>query len=527
MNTLFRRRRIDLTQAGVFCCLLAVVGIASDTLAGDPSTVADDVAMVRPFIGETTSLVVKVDPARLALPDLSKTLTPIFPDAADKYEAMAEQATRTIEMFRAATDGQSVYATVGIPISKDEWPLFLFLKDTPDVNRQLLLGFTKEIQELKSGVPQGTIAAKPHHASLDRNPSSREELAEAFEAVKSYPVQVLLLPPDYVRRTVTEMVPELPDEMGGGPCDVLTEGLVWAALGVDPGRLRAELIIQSASEEVAQELAKHVPKMLRSGYDANRDLKREMPRIGLEALVLLLAPKVEGDRLALRLDGHGPAGQTLQLVATVVGSLQRQVGRHENIDKFKQILLGMHNYHDTHKAFPPPDKARDETGKSKLSWRVHILPFIEENRLYKEFHLDEPWDSEHNKKLIERMPNGYKSRGTDIKPGHTTFLAPVGEDTVLGGEKATPISRILDGTSNTVMLVEVKPELAVPWTAPLDYAFDPEAPASGLQGGPEGRLLAAFADGSVHQLRGNLEAKILLLLFQKSDGQPIPDKGLH
>ena len=125
------------------------------------------------------------------------------------------------------------------------------------------------------------------------------------------------------------------------------------------------------------------------------------------------------------------------------------------------------------------------------------------------------------------MPDVYKTGsletqlGHDIKPGYTTFLAPVGDGTVFGGSKPTSFSDIRDGTSNTVVLVEVQPERAVPWTAPEDFVFDSNAPANGLQIGTDGRFLTALADGSVQELRGDLTAAPLLHLFQMNDGQVI------
>jgi hypothetical protein len=148
-----------------------------------------------------------------------------------------------------------------------------------------------------------------------------------------------------------------------------------------------------------------------------------------------------------------------------------------------------------------------------------LLPFLEESKLYREFHLNEPWDSPHNKELIARMPKVYQSRWLGNVPGRTTFLAPVGEDTVFGSGKPTRIQDITDGTSNTVVLVEVKPELAVPWTAPQDYVFDPAAPGRGLQVLDDGRFLAGLADGSVSQFRANVKPDLLLQLFRKSDGK--------
>jgi hypothetical protein len=81
--------------------------------------------------------------------------------------------------------------------------------------------------------------------------------------------------------------------------------------------------------------------------------------------------------------------------------------------------------------------------------------------------------------------------------------------------------KIRDGTSNTVVLVEVKPELAVPWTAPRNYAFDVDDPAAGLRVGADGRWVAATADSAVHEFRGDAPPEMILRLFRMNDGNVI------
>ncbi len=73
----------------------------------------------------------------------------------------------------------------------------------------------------------------------------------------------------------------------------------------------------------------------------------------------------------------------------------------------KQFGLALHNYYDTNHCLPPAPLV-DAKGKPLLSWRVAILPFLEQDNLYRQFKLDEPWDSEHNKKLISKMPKIYQ-----------------------------------------------------------------------------------------------------------------------
>jgi hypothetical protein len=321
-------------------------------------------------------------------------------------------------------------------------------------------------------------------------------------------------------------MPQLPRQLGGGPSEVLTEGLVWGAFGCDRAQFRAELVLQSASQDAARRLAGHLPKMLQAAYNAVPELQRRAPRETFQSLLAQLAPKVEGDRVILRMDGLQSLGG-LRFAAIAAAAIQDRVRRGANSDNFKRILLAMHNYHDTYQMFPPYTKDRDNKGIVGLSWRVYLLPFLGESKLYQEFRLNEPWDTPHNKGLIARMPKVYQSGWIGMPPGRTTFLAPAGEDTVFGSGKAIRIQDITDGTSNTAVLAEVKPELAVPWTAPQDYAFDPAAPARGLHVLDDGRFLAGLADGSVHQLRANVKADLLLHLFRKSDGKPLDWNALR
>ena len=148
--------------------------------------------------------------------------------------------------------------------------------------------------------------------------------------------------------------------------------------------------------------------------------------------------------------------------------------RAQSPNNLKQIALSLHNYHDAFGAFPAGYNA-DADGKPLLSWRVHMLPFIEQAQLYEQFHLDEPWDSPHNKALIEQMPAVYRSPNSTGKPGMSNYLGVSGADGVFvrpqpGQKLGTQFAQITDGTSNTIMTVEVPDESAVIWTKPGDFA---------------------------------------------------------
>src|SRR5262249_33912525 len=141
----------------------------------------------------------------------------------------------------------------------------------------------------------------------------------------------------------------------------------------------------------------------------------------------------------------------------------------------KQIGLAFHNYHDTYGYFPPP-AITDQNGKALLSWRVAVLPYIEEDALYKQFKLGEAWDSAHNKKLLARMPKIFAPIGVKTKQPHSTFWQVfTGPNTpwpTLGNK--TRIADFVDGTSNTLLVAEASE--AVPWTKPVDIALVAKKP---------------------------------------------------
>ena len=102
-----------------------------------------------------------------------------------------------------------------------------------------------------------------------------------------------------------------------------------------------------------------------------------------------------------------------------------------------------------------PSNIRDREGSPLLSWRVAILPYIEEDSLYKEFHLDEPWDSPHNIQLLPRMPRNYKSVGEQPPEPHMTFYRGfTGPGTAFERDGLTLEKDFPNGTDETVLVVE-------------------------------------------------------------------------
>lgn len=234
--------------------------------------------------------------------------------------------------------------------------------------------------------------------------------------------------------------------------------------------------------------------------------------------------------LVLIVGGIGCLIVSVVVIALVIALLYRSISiphaaRDRMISKsnMKNISLAMLNHEVSRGSFLPR-AILDENGQPLLSWRVAILPEIEEVMLYEEFHLDEPWDSPHNRPLADRMPQVYLCPGVDNSADRTLthYQVPVGNGTPFEGKQALEFRDFSDGTSNTILIVEV--DEGVIWTKPDDWAYDPSNPTEGVGNIRPGGFIAAFADGAVHLLSNNTDPNILRALFTHQGGEEVdPD----
>jgi hypothetical protein len=207
-------------------------------------------------------------------------------------------------------------------------------------------------------------------------------------------------------------------------------------------------------------------------------------------------------------------------LADAVRKQQKAAGRMQSVNNLKQIALAMHNWVDANGGTMPPEAVFGKDGKPLLSWRVLILPYVEQDDLYKQFHLNEPWDSEHNKKLLGKMPSVYAAPGQKSATD-THYQGFYGKGAFFEGKQGRRFpADFPDGTSNTIMVVEAAK--GVPWTKPEDLDYDPAKPLPKLGGLFPGGFNAALCDGSVRFISNAVTPKTLHLLIQRNDGQPLP-----
>ena len=227
----------------------------------------------------------------------------------------------------------------------------------------------------------------------------------------------------------------------------------------------------------------------------------------------------------LNVGASAPLAAALLLPA--VQAARDAANRTRGANNLKQQLLAMHNYHDTFVTFPSAYNSSAE-GKPLLSWRVAILPFIEQNALYDQFRLDEPWNSEHNKALIAKMPDVFKAPGSKAGEGKTVYLGVGGKQGVVvaptrrdGSFSGMGLAGVTDGTSNTLCIIEAGDESAVIWTKPEEWIPDEKMPLKGLVRPRTNGFQAALCDGSVRFIAQTIDPEVMRRLLMRADGFPV------
>ncbi len=186
-------------------------------------------------------------------------------------------------------------------------------------------------------------------------------------------------------------------------------------------------------------------------------------------------------------------------------------------NNMKNIALAVHNYASSYQDKLPGD-ITDKDGKPLLSWRVAILPFVEEDKLFKEFKLDEPWDSENNKRLIAKMPKLYAPVRVTAKEGLTYYQRFTGPGTLFDPKPKFTIGNVPDGTSNTGLVFEAGDPVI--WSKPGDLAYDAKKPLPKLGAHFSGMWChVALCDGSVIRMKQDADEKELRKLILPADGE--------
>jgi beta-lactamase regulating signal transducer with metallopeptidase domain len=239
---------------------------------------------------------------------------------------------------------------------------------------------------------------------------------------------------------------------------------------------------------------------------------------------LLGATKIvqKGSQIELTMEGDAAttADGMIAIFAPALTASRSAAQRTAQANNLKQVMLALHNYHDAHGHFPPAVTIDKDSGVAR-SWRVEILPYLEEAALYEAYRKNEPWDSEANKIVLAKMPSIFRHPSQPSDSTFASIYASYGKGMMFekGDKAGTKLRDITDGTSNTIAIVEAKRD--IPWTKPEDIEIDAtakELPEFGFV--PEG-WQTGFGDGSVRFISKSIDVELYLKLLTRAGGEVV------
>jgi len=332
-------------------------------------------------------------------------------------------------------------------------------------------------------------------------------------------------------------VEELPAEVRPY-APLIKSDLLRGSASLSTGGVRFEIRAGSENKPILRDAEKSLAALMsllsstvqmgQSEFDATKNPKfkpiQEM-LTGLAAFFEAVTIRTQGNEAIAQgeLKTDLPYGQALAAMLNTEALSQTDRAKlAQSRNNLKQIALALHNYESANGHFPPAAIC-SRRGKPLLSWRVAILPYIEQDNLYRQFKLDEPWDSEHNLKLANVAIKTFCLPGTDDAKNYTThYQVFTGKTPAFDLTRPRRIIDFTDGTSNTFLIVTAaKP---VPWTKPDDLVFD-DAKTNPkelmLFEGPNKVCQVAFADGSVRAIKSTVADSALKGAITRAGGEVI------
>ncbi len=453
-------------------------------------------------------------------------------------KAVGELATQAKTMFGVTPDELKTVTAF--------WPKVSSPPDTTTAGVVLTFKAPYNVAALKDGVEK-TLGKERHVQVVAKDATTAVlliGLAPRFATPRPAAETGPLTP--YLREAATGThllaagltLANLPDEIRGDdiPPDVQPFQPLFradaAAAFLDVGKeIALDVRVKSATAVKAGEAEKALGLLVKLGQQAFEGIaSKELADPALKNTVVVMAALKGGlkntkfsttgteTRARVAVPGDLPLAAA---AGEAVVKVREAASRARSFNNLKQLGLAMHGYHDVTGSLPPAAVV-DKTGKALLSWRVLVLPYVEQQALYQRFKLDEPWDSPHNKTLLDPMPAVFAlPHPSKAKATETHYQAFVGKGAAFDLLKGPTLVQFTDGTSNTIMLATAA--TPVPWTKPDDMAFDPAADMTKVLGFFPDVAHAGFADGSVRALQRNINPKTLSALITRSGGEVIGD----
>ena len=403
-------------------------------------------------------------------------------------------------------------------------PSFFVAAPTEQSRRDVLNALAQfQVESMPHIQTETGILVAMSQNTIDRITSNRSvakaDIEKIFASHQGADLAVVIAPSIDQRKVLREVVSGLPHPFTNFSGADIADGASLASIRISPAKdAPLEILVlgddQAANQRVAQTVEDFASQIAAGDVDMNELLpvsqfSKLRPsslhgKLDLSDLATLFKCQPIDNGFRIRFSKTDGTFQrfcrAFQESATVVRNASVQSARSNSL---RQCILACHNHHDATKAMPT-NAIYDEDGNALLSWRVAILPWIEQGELYNQFKLDEPWNSEHNIKLVPLMPQIYVTDKGLVAEGKTTFVMPNGDGSA-GRKEPLRLQDYKDGTSRTILFLDVPSESSVVWTKPQDWTFDSEDPIRGLFAGDQSIIRVGLADGSIQLLDKNVE----------------------
>lgn len=491
------------------------------------STPRNTAEFLAPFLDNHVTLVARLDVTKINL-DGFLGLEGVVSGSLGRSIQRLKPIANDLQKRLLAAGGTEIYLIYSYT-SEDGGPLFLVAplsQDSKQLELAKILGeyFGRGSESGSIRVGDALVVGNSklaHSFALKKfKPEPRSEFAEAFATTTSSSLNIVVAPSQDQRRVLAELLPPLPSEFGSADIAQLVKGTTWLSLGVDlSDKPRGQFVAQTSSASDATRCKDFLANTLK--YAAS--LPTLPPSIQSAVTSGKLIPKVSGNQVSLSLDEENQGVKSLTAILTELTSeWWETLSRVHVRNNMKQIGLAMHNFVDSEGHFPP-SVILPKTGSTSypVSWRVRILPLLDEGALYARYKQDEPWDSPNNIALVSEIPRVYTTLDQDPASGLTVYQLPTNENMIGGSPEGHAIKDFTDGTSNSIMVLQVDHASAVPWTKPQDFTVDLNDPWKGILAPDVEGTWAAIADGSARFLARPVDNENLLKFFTINGGEII------
>lgn len=511
------------SQALAMSCLVSLAMIHTPVLVAQQLSQSP----IEKFFDEETLLVATVSlDEEAGLPAIAAGLAQLgldFESVSQTISAMRSAGVERLSLLLGVPDLKTNHGPVVLVESRAGADLQAVASSVRPVSQllQRIAGKNSRLNSLSIDNLQllGTLPSSKRYAALyaHSRPLDREGLAEPLRTLlAARGAGVLVCPGGDVRRVLSELWPSLKapwDDVNGA---LVGEGLanLQAHLGVDSDSsksLSLRVTATANNEDAAERLESIASRGVATLADLATAQNSEWAPLAFSA-TQVLRPEREGLKVTVSAEQSNAVLQKIlsDITPAMSARMREEFFVRHRMHQMKQLGLAMLNFESANRAIPISDAIRSPRGKPLLSWRVLVLPYLEEQELYNKFHLDEPWDSPHNKQLLREMPAVFRDPELVGSSSHSTrYLLPVGLGTTsppgrptvhlrkreLPIAQGTEYKQITDGTSNTILVVEVGADHAVPWTKPADWKVDKANFLEALQQQGRRAFVTAWADG--------------------------------